>query len=610
MGLYEQFKLIDQQSNIADVGQLVAGDSVKKLRAMLNILKRMDWRIRYAINLRAPVNTLPAELLIDIFSLLLDPAHTETHCHEAVCGPYGLKVTSKIFPLGAVCRHWHQIIRNPSRLWTSVSLARDNADLRRGQGKLTSWPRLPVNIDIFAKEYIPDGPGLHVVADNYLYRPTDSRTQFFDERGEDIEELCVAVHPQSSVQRYRRRPFQLNWSIEDDADVLPPSLSFEPPTSLRRLIINADAPDGPQYTEHSLFGGHVLNISSLVMQNITFLPTNPMPTLTHLILLHSADRHTGRIPISGVLRLLSETPALREGYIEGIVATDLNPRAEEGELVVPLLHVRKLYISGVAVEQLLLRLQLPESCLLRLRVEMMLIPLERLRSAVSAMRWERTKVHCVWEAYCEGDTTLLVSLQAINRFSGGLRVELTSSRAALLSSSPFEGSPFADAEELWLSGGRATDLLRNLDWASSPLLVTRKLHLLNIISLDPPTGVLWPHATPAHLSTSGSPNLVSLHHYLRDVDHDLTELTQLLRARADAGEAIPHLVVSFYARQEDAESTAEVIETIKRATVSMNGPGFFLESVGLRKRFIHFGRLGPEVVELAKLQYSWVTILQ
>ncbi|KAI0770559.1 hypothetical protein C8Q74DRAFT_1276196 [Fomes fomentarius] len=92
------------------------------------MLEYSDMSVRRAINTRAPVQRLPSELLIRIFSLVPGPYQFEGQAAaEPLCHSYSIMNTKQLLPLISVCRLWHEYLSygrfsagiRPESVWPS-----------------------------------------------------------------------------------------------------------------------------------------------------------------------------------------------------------------------------------------------------------------------------------------------------------------------------------------------------------------------------------------------------------------------------------------------------------------------------------------------------------
>ncbi|RPD73997.1 hypothetical protein L226DRAFT_535892 [Lentinus tigrinus ALCF2SS1-7] len=489
---------------------------------------------------------LPPDLIINIFGLV--PCYIfDDDDIQAPCGPYSLKDTRALLPIALVCKLWRSLVFNTPTLWTSLS------DATR---TLAKYIRGPLQISRLPITCVGAGP-LYVGAEvRDLNSQSAMTSAFFEEHGDRIEELHV-----------RLRIEQLNAALPagEDEEPLHPTISFSP-ASLRRLSMYGFVRnDGDGWRDRSLFGGSHLNLSSLLMWNIPFFPTNVIrPSLTRLIVYNvSVLRNCegrGAIPVRNLLRFLSGNVALELVYLHGIAAaqdTDLEPLP-----VVSMPCLRKLSITfSQSIYQVLSHLRLPDTCLVRLREDRMVSLLYgALESAIAFLGWEGTKAHVVLgvdpERYQDERHRESASLQVINRAAGGLRIDLTGRFLGPIPDLDFSQlirsllstRPFATVEELWLSGWRVAELLSGRRSPISPLSEVTTLHVLNLESFDR-AEMLWPNPASGEITMDNLPKLSCLHYRLPHSEHPSehpsdNKLLALLEARARANHPVSRLFIS------------------------------------------------------------------
>ncbi|TFK93308.1 hypothetical protein K466DRAFT_538301 [Polyporus arcularius HHB13444] len=510
----------------------------------------------------APIQILPSELLVHIFSLVtsLDKPNVLDAFVADASGPYTIKVTSRLLPLAAVCKDWRNVAFATPALWSSVSAVRDSYN-QEG------------NAPIHVSRLPPGCPGEHTSLEVYAEVPTLDDTvykEFFKAHGHQIEELVVRVYDAG----YHTMT----------GDTLLTTVS---PRRLKRLVLLGSGilpMTNYTFAERRLFDPAALQLTSLTLHNVPLLPTLHVERcafLTRFVLAHGYFGSPEALPpVDKVLRILACMPALRETYIEELRFADSSDPSVIPS-VVSLPKLRKLRLSsGPAAASLLSRLQLPPSCLVRLETDLLGVgEIQSLVSAVERMTWAPAKVHCVWDGHGWGRGGLQhVSLQVVGPSSdghgeGGLRVDLycrtvggdedlVQAMRATLSKTPFAG-----AEEVWLSGTKTGVLL---DAVGPVLGEARALHLLNLNSFSTRmAGPLWPprHAGGDGLDDAeigGLPRLRTLHVCLRD-KHGLSSLAGVLQALAVTGQPIVHLVVSYRLPKDEGLAASDVQE-IRTAT--------------------------------------------
>ncbi|KAI0718204.1 hypothetical protein C8T65DRAFT_725881 [Cerioporus squamosus] len=539
MNLYEHAGLLAQKTERACKEPNV---SVDELYKVLDLLKATEYNIRTAINARAPIHRmLPPELILAIFAFVPTAAYDPDDDFQRVCGPYLMKDPTGLLPLTLVCKLWRSLAFDTSTLWSSISCGYHDAYRLFDSD---SPYRLPIHFSRIPSDCIGTGP-LYVHAeapDTWPHGPQTSA--FLSKHGHSIEELHITLNANAR---------QFN-TPQADSEPLPTSLSFSA-TSLRRLAIHGEnRVDEWEDVSRTLFEGTSLNLSSLVLWNVPFLPANAMgPSFTRLVLSRLAMRpgeNEGSISIPSLLRFLAVNQSLEQAYLDGIAGCDGGIQSFPA---VSMPRLRKLGIPfGVGAAQLLSRLMLSQGCLLRVWGDVRSPDQnEALRAAISGLGWRGTKAHVVWWAELGGAD--LISVQVLNRAGGGLRVDLSvrgvETREVTQAIRSFLSSPpFVAAEELWLSGTEVVDLLSQSGRAISPLSAVTTLHILGLESLDQHhAGILWPQSTTSQsseeITLENMPSLTCLHYCLPRNDHIL-DLITLLNARARANHPLTSLFLS------------------------------------------------------------------
>ncbi|RDX46565.1 hypothetical protein OH76DRAFT_835333 [Lentinus brumalis] len=551
MNLYEHAELFAQKAERADQERDVG---VEELHKILSLLEASERSIRTAINARAAIHRiLPPELIVAIFAFVPTPAYRSTDSLQGACGPYLLSDTAELLAVTLVCKLWRSLALDMSTIWSSISCG---DPVNRSSAFGGSY-RLPIHFSRIPASCIGAVP-LYVHAEAPDIWPHASRTSaFLSNHGHLIEELHIRLH--ANARQFNT--FQLAGA---DEEPLPPSLTFSA-TSLRRLAIHGlGRSDERRDVTRALFGGITLNLSSLMMWNTPFLPSNAMGSSLTRLLLSRSDSHDnqdqGLIPIRSLLRFLAVSRYLEQAYLQGIAV------CEEDLQTFPtayLPRVRKMAIAvGLGAAQLLSRLRLSEACLLELDGDVRSPEDNRaLRSVIAGLGWGGTKAHVVWEGGWNGSGSAgFSSLQVINRSAGGLRIDLSSRRAGTNHEVAqairlfLSTSPFVTAEEVWLSGTKVAELLSDSARIISPLSALKTLHILNLKSLDiQHAGILWPDMTSQEIGLDNLPNLTCLHYCLPH-DQYLFDLVPLLSARARANHPLTSLFISVRPVPRDSSS--------------------------------------------------------
>ena len=465
-----------------------------------------------------------------------------------------MKSSAELLPITLVCKHWRYLALGATTLWSSLSYENFAHSLFRPASDSAAL------ISHIPATSIGSVPLYVLVTAPFHYPDSHTTSTFLTEHGHQIEELHVALH--INVR-------DTNDAAQETTYTLPPILTFEA-ISLRRLVLCGSDRCHDEWQDENLFGGAPLHLSSLAMWNVPFLPLNPMgSSLTRLYIGQSEYKHTsgvpqGAIPVLNLLFFLAENTGLEQAYVEGIAVF------EGDSSVLPLVtmpHIRKLSMAPVfGAGQVLSCLDLPEDCLIRVSGEMCAPwQSECLQFAIARLGWEGIKAHVLWmEGWRRGTET--ISMQVLNRYDGGLRIDFRPPEWSTWTSMSgdiipqiihafLSTYPFVTATELWLSGTKVAALLSKTALTISPLSGLVTLHILNLESLDRQhAGILWPRRSSQTITRRRLPNLTCLHYCLRYTEERLFDLADLLHARRDAGYPVSQLYVSVKPGSDDTFS--------------------------------------------------------
>ncbi|TFK93307.1 hypothetical protein K466DRAFT_138653 [Polyporus arcularius HHB13444] len=126
--------------------------------------------IRRALNNRRKVHSLPAEILVKIFSFI--PAQSRDIIHGAVercCGPFAIFNVWDLLPIAQVCYYWRSVALEVSPLWSSAFIVpRKGSVLHRINAcylsRCTAGP-----VDVYVEEDAEDhGSWRHSAVDGVL----------------------------------------------------------------------------------------------------------------------------------------------------------------------------------------------------------------------------------------------------------------------------------------------------------------------------------------------------------------------------------------------------------------------------------------------------------
>ncbi|PIL35177.1 hypothetical protein GSI_02967 [Ganoderma sinense ZZ0214-1] len=355
--------------------------------------------------------------------------------------------------------------------------------------------------------------------------------------------------------------------------ILPPSLLSPRLNSLKRLIIRGmhfgtfATSSWQWHGLQSLFQGQTLPLRALAIIDAPFLPSNPAPALTRLVLFYDMKREMRETwSARDLLRFLSAIAStLEEAVICGIPC--LGTREPDGPVYLP--RVRKLSLrcwsylnpgSPRVPLPLLPFIVTPQNCYLRLdanSIAELWVLADHLHKRQQQWDVPTSNVHCVWasslytmsslQATFPGpapdggggvrvDFPVLLNRRAENTFSGAL--------GALL-----QTPPFAAAQALWVSGSGVDDAYEpELTRSMGRLRGIRALYVAtDLLSGSEPSrfieslaGAAPTRRTPVPLPPF--PVLETL--YVTVYDRPGVEkLAEMLRRRAAQGCKLSHLLV-------------------------------------------------------------------
>ncbi|KAL1940271.1 hypothetical protein VTO73DRAFT_9223 [Trametes versicolor] len=244
-----------------DLGLLV---SLQKLvgRDVLTVIRALT-------DLHSAVNRLPTEILVHIFSLVLDKLPPKAS------GPGGswesLSDVRQLQPLTAVCHTWRRVATGTPSLW-STALVCQTPDQE------SQWYKLCL---------ASSGQGyLDVYADIATRRGV---TKFLMQHSARVRSLCLVYPENQDSMRYG--PMQLALPLPN----------LEKCTIQGGLIEWTNTIRHPSY---ALFP-HSPRLSMLRLLSCDFLPSQPFPALSHLCVMKCAVR------LEDLLNLISQSPQLQ-----------------------------------------------------------------------------------------------------------------------------------------------------------------------------------------------------------------------------------------------------------------------------------------------------------
>ncbi|KAI9062270.1 hypothetical protein FKP32DRAFT_1574310, partial [Trametes sanguinea] len=383
--------------------------------------------LRGRINCLAAVNRVPAEVLLNVFELVIysdiiiceapllyskvkrDAVSLSLRVEES---PPRLVSTGSLLKLTHVCKRWRDVALSAPTLWTRI----DNEQPEQLEAFLKRSRSVPLSLNLSNKH-------------------GDTIPATIREHGHRIRRLDITM-------RVDCRPLPLL-----------PLLDFEAPL-LRCLTIRQDQQTALAEHQHPLlFQDKVPNLQALALKCTSWLPANRFPRLTHLYLSFELIPSDGLQHLSTLLR---NTPVLENLHVNG-----LDDAAAQAPIssVIPLPYLSRLTCTDSlmsAAITLLCLLEFPQNVLVRLN-----------------------DLHCDWPS----DASLSQRIPSQAWLSGMTHLEVTSfyDYLKVIADGPCSG--------LWIQA-RAADFDEPDTWgpwvanfcAAAPF---RSIHALDIRAIEP-----------------------------------------------------------------------------------------------------------------------------
>ncbi|KAI0351414.1 hypothetical protein OH77DRAFT_934836 [Trametes cingulata] len=563
---YPAASLEEASSSIARCVEL--SPSEEELSPVIALLRNSTHNLSRQMNMRSGINQLPAEVLMQIFTLLQNPPSSLDPSIVGACGPFKIKENPNRLPILQVCRSWYEVALATPALWSSFSSRSPAA--RAYNSLIQAAPHSPTHLDPL---YPPSNRPLYLHMQLPDHAPLTHR--LLHRARHRVKELHIDVlKPWSENPFLALLPFpapelcRLVLYGRDSAYFDGPQTGATPPAARRGF--SRDRWCGPQL----LCGGHTPRLTTLALVDLPFLPARfgaSMPSLTHFtFVFRSIDGVT--CSTRELLAFLANTPALQELYLNSPLREDRARDPPVNSLVsneqarqpVRLDHLRRLSILTVrnrrcsayhcetGVEEFFSRLALPQACCVRFSADMdCLRHITSVAKCAQRLEWDEINLHCVVQRRRLGGG---MSFQiASSNHGGGFRLDLSPNGrlgdkvprmeaiTAVLSL-----PPFVHASQIWLSGSAATNtpLLRG-GTSLSALISPKALYLVDVHSFNQNAlRGLWPSSCYSSSAIVPMPSLETVYvHIPVDDEIGLVQFAVLLQARAGAGCRLERLYV-------------------------------------------------------------------
>ena len=259
-------------------------NSVPRLQLLaLNELLTDGYKIaRRRLNATQPIHRLPPELLASIFSLVPEPLHLEEGFTLRI--PLtGCVDTRQLVPVTAVCQYWRDVAIGTPSLWSTLY------DKQIPVYPISSGP-LDSAVEPMHVHYLhrcEEGP-LHIFIEHKI---SDLTSKVINENSTRVQ----AIHIDSTGGIPAENPQKLT-------SILSTPFPNVRSASISNLRVQASVLD--------LFSGQCLRLQELRLRNVRFLPSQSLPTLTHVSI--TPPSSSGVDTLQNVLTFLSGSPQLRE----------------------------------------------------------------------------------------------------------------------------------------------------------------------------------------------------------------------------------------------------------------------------------------------------------
>ncbi|KAI1790257.1 hypothetical protein LXA43DRAFT_1095599 [Ganoderma leucocontextum] len=241
------------------------------LESLADVLSESLAIVRSLANASAPISRLPNEILSAIFEWV--PRQAEDASRIATFGCFRSVDVRDAIPLTAICRWWRQVALATPSLWSTVC-----------------DQKVPQVLPQYSFHTRCGGGALTVFCDNHT---SDYTLGVLRTHGGRVTQLCA-------------------FGSHSLAALRAPDMSLP---NLEHCIVQCASAD-VSVPRLPLFAGESVRLRSLTLHSVSFLPSEPFPLLTHLMISKPTRRRSGALyAIGDLLDFISGSPLLRELHL-------------------------------------------------------------------------------------------------------------------------------------------------------------------------------------------------------------------------------------------------------------------------------------------------------
>ncbi|TBU38864.1 hypothetical protein BD309DRAFT_929950 [Dichomitus squalens] len=305
------------------IGRLASGsdaETLQKWRSFDTALLESSRQIRYHLNGEAPINSLPREILSEIFALASCDGFDTRNLASEDFSETSIMLPKNLRRITTVCRAWRDVALSAAFLWSHFVV-----DTDWDERAYTQQLRLSQN------------------APTKLYIQKDSRqraaARLLKDLGSRLRELYI---------------FDYSMEWEHILPVLPVTTSLLTQVSIEIAPRSRFEPRGP--LENEFLSGVLGNLRRFNLSGAPFLPTGQFPNLTYL---HAGGG--GPHQLSSLLSFLSAAPKLEIILLSLRLEQDL-PQCHHRTVHLP--HLRRCALNmGDIHAEILPQIAFPPTCL-------------------------------------------------------------------------------------------------------------------------------------------------------------------------------------------------------------------------------------------------------